>query len=122
VGIHAQDAAGWDDGAVGLLPTGRARVARQDLRDRRHTVQIENVLGEVRALLTLGIDPDEAKRRAAGLPADWQPAAVPPTVEAPYTFGAWLEEFKPIYLRYRRAGAKHKTTVLAYIQAQSGGS
>jgi hypothetical protein len=40
---------------------------------------VETVLREVRALLTLGIDPEEAKRRA---------------------------------------GAKHKTTVMAYIQAQ----
>ena len=82
---------------------------------------VETVLGEVRALLTLGIDPEEAKRRAAGLPTASPSETAPPPVQVPavpYTFGAWLEEFKPMYLRYRRAGAKHKTTVMAYIQAQ----
>jgi hypothetical protein len=77
-------------------------------------VQTETVLREVRALLTLGVDPAEAKRRASGLPAAAPPAAPQSTDQRPatgYTFGAWLNEFKPMYARYRRAGDKHKTTV-----------
>jgi integrase len=84
-------------------------------------VQTETVLREVRALLTLGVDPAEAKRRASGLLAVPLPTPPPSTDQEPaavYTFGAWLEEFKPMYARYRRAGDKHKTTVAAYIRAQ----